>query len=108
MDFTSIMRMEMAKKIPAVKIEVASLSNTQPPKPAKPPPQLAGAKRTKAAEKIIKGIANFFQELNTCSLRKNKINMIIDATPKNNQIGNNTPSPKESEQNVFKNELPLL
>ncbi len=63
----------MAKKIPAVKIEVASLSNTQPPKPAKPPPQLAGAKRTKAAEKIIKGIANFFQELNTCSFKNPNI-----------------------------------
>ncbi len=51
---------------------VISLLNVQPPKPAKPPPQFVGAMVIHKAEKIINGIANFFQELNICSFKKRR------------------------------------
>ncbi len=59
-----------------VNIAVVSLSNTQPPKPAQPPPQLSGAMIIQTAEMAMKIIANFFHALNTCSLRKSRIILI--------------------------------
>jgi len=66
----------MKKKSPAVNIAVVSLSNTQPPKPPKPPPQPSGAIIIQIIESEIKYIANFFQVVNICFLRKKSIKAI--------------------------------
>ncbi len=67
---------------------VVSLSNTQPPKPAQPPPQPAGAMIIQTAEMAIKIIANFFHALNTCSFRKSRMNEIMAIAPekKKNEV----------------------
>ncbi len=89
----AIMKSEIIKKSPAVNIAVVSLSNTQPPKPPKPPPQPSGAMIIQMAEIAIKYIANFFQAVNICFLRKSRMNEITATTPEKIQIGNKIPSP---------------
>ena len=89
-----IIRREIIKKILAVNTAVISLLNIQPPKPAKPPPQLDGAIAIHNAEKIINGIANFFQELNICFFRNININEIIAIALEKSQLDNRKPSPK--------------
>jgi len=67
---------EIIRNVAEVNHDVTSLLNVQPSKPIQPPPQFAGAMVTQIADKIINGIANFFQKLKICSFKKRKMKEI--------------------------------